>query len=541
MGFFERNRMRQVIRVLTISLGVCLFWFSYLASETSNLSPELQTTVNTYQELIKTHQYAQAVTLIENTLKEAQANSSEESVLTQLKVLLDDAQRQSKSFSNLIKSLSSPKKPELYLDAQTIIIIDKANESGVEGRIKGNLKDTRKVSWADIPMLNIYGLFDISKLKGEDKFNLAIWCFNHGFFAQAETVLAAFYKEQSSKIALINPLLARIRNIPLPQGGFTLYNETTWITAETTQQRDEILKKLGTYKEVLDKSGADKERLPWDKAREKETEHLIVKANLSVDALNDICLLLESTYFAYQDLFGCEQPQGKKLRVMIFKNKEEYQRIYYDLMSSNPPEGSCGMFIPASDTRNKSKQDHLLSFYAPSRCPPMTSTLPHECTHYAMGLLQNKCNCFASPAWLDERWATYNETSKLEGKRLVINVINQVLLPDIKDPIKSKTYIKLKDFINISQQEYLVNEKITYPESWGLIYFLINGQGGKYKLGLQAYMEAWKKGKIATGLDNSGNRELKDKSAHLKLFEECMGVPIDQLEQEWKEYILQLK
>jgi hypothetical protein len=201
---------------------MCLSWLSGTSIE--ELKPQ-------YKELIKTHQYNQVITLMENTLKEANASSVEEPVLTQLKTLLDDAQRQNKVFGIMIKSLTGTKKQEICLDTQTIII-DKANESELEGRVKSDLKDKRKVSWIDIPVPNIYGLFDITKLKGEDKFNLAVWCFNHGLPMQAETVLTAFYKEQSSKIEMINKLLTRIRNIPLPQGGFVLYNEN-WITAET--------------------------------------------------------------------------------------------------------------------------------------------------------------------------------------------------------------------------------------------------------------------------------------------------------------------
>ena len=98
-------------------------------------------------------------------------------------------------------------------------------------------------------------------------------------------------------------------------------------------------------------------------------------------------------------------------------------------------------------------------------------------------------------------------------------------------------HIRLKDLINLSKAEHFESGDVSYDQDWSLMYFLLNGQDGKYKTGLQAYMEAWKKGKIVT--DN--NYTPQDKPGHLKLFEKCMGVPIDQLENEWKEYILSLK
>lgn len=324
--------------------------------------------------------------------------------------------------------------------------------------------------------------------------------------------------------------------------------EGQWVTPKEREDRflKELIKKLGPPKGVLDKPGADAETLPWDKAREKETDHFIVKTNLSIDALNDICFLLEYAYFNYQDLFGCEQTKDQKLRVMVGKNSEEYKRIYYDLTGAKPPSyvaGALGYFMPAA--QSKSKQDHLLIFYQLSNFPPLTGVLQHECTHYAIRLMAKKYGRSHPLVWFDEGWATYCEANRLEGEKLVTNVINQ-RLARIKTALAKQThstdpveqaYIKLNVFINMSLAEHSANSVICYPEGWSLVYFLLNGQNGKYKPGLQAYMESWVKGKIIIGKDYAP----QDKIGHLKLFEKCMGVPIDQLEEEWKEYISQLK
>lgn len=320
--------------------------------------------------------------------------------------------------------------------------------------------------------------------------------------------------------------------------------EDQWITSKEDKFIKELIKKLVPPKGVLDKPGADDENLPWEKARKKETDHFIIKTNLSVDSLNDICYLLEYAYLNYQDLFGCEQLKGLKLLVMVSKNKDEFKKIYYNLVGANPPPGYGAVYIPASNPDNKSKQNYLLCFYDLAKGHELSRSLLHECTHYAMDLVEEKNYCTLGPIWFLEGWTTYYEASKLEGKRFVTNIINQAWLPLIKDAFNKQTYIKLKDFINLSLKEYVCGGsqlgKQNYAQGWSLIYFLLNGQSGKYKSGLQEYIEAWKKGKLVT-VSNSDNSELKDKEAHLKLFEECMGVPIDQLEEEWKEYILELK
>jgi len=517
------------MRRILIGLLICLFWFGHLAGETSNLPTELQAKVNNYQEFIQTHQYAQAINLCKEALKEADDQAKPE-----LELRLDEAMRQKKIFDKLIKGLKyGSKKKEIRLNQGTIVI-RKANEEGIEGYLRDNKKERYKGKWADIPAQKIYGLFDIHKLKGEDKFNLAVWCFSHGLPVQAETVLAIFYKKQPREIALINPLLARIRDIPLPQGGFKLYNETTWITAEIAKQRAEILKKLGVYKGALDKPGADKERLSWAKAREKETEHLIVKTNLSADALNDICFILECAYFTWQDFFGFPEPK-EKLKVSVTKNRVEFEKIYSDLVA-NPDLHRVGVFIPKAESTNK---DYLLTYYYQKDKNSTWSTsvaLFHEGTHYAIDLVRPPKH--SAPVWLNEGLATYFESGKVDGKRLVTNLINQNRLLWTKDFINKNTYIKLKDFINLPNSKY--QEDICYSAGWSLVYFLVNGKEGKYRQRFQGYIEAWKDKKIDVK-DDGNDVWVQDKDRHIKVFEECMGVPIDQLEEEWKEYILQLK
>jgi len=317
--------------------------------------------------------------------------------------------------------------------------------------------------------------------------------------------------------------------------------EGQWVTPsekkklEARARKMEALAKQFPFKGVLDKPGADHENLPWEKARVKETEHFIITTNLSMDALNDICFILECAYLNYQNLFGhYEQPKEKKLLVSVLKNREEYEKIYSDLLGTNPLPSSHGSYIPTSDRRNKSGQNHLLSYYRKK----LTSMLLHECTHYALSLVMEAHNILTMPKWLSEGWTTYCEASRLEGKRLVTNVVHKAWLRRIKKIIEQQAYIKLKDFVNRAWAEYGFD--ICYPEGWSLVYFLLNGQEGKYKTGFQAYMEAWKKQKIVIS-SNGKNWWVQDKAAHLKLFEECMGVPIDQLEKEWKEYILSLK
>jgi hypothetical protein len=91
--------------------------------------------------------------------------------------------------------------------------------------------------------------------------------------------------------------------------------------------------------------------------------------------------------------------------------------------------------------------------------------------------------------------------------------------------------------INLSSEDDYKDD-LCFVESWELVYLLINGQNGKYKQKFRSYIDTWEKRyKFMRIMDETGI-EVKDKTAHLKLFEQIMGITIDELEKEWKEYVL---
>jgi len=315
------------------------------------------------------------------------------------------------------------------------------------------------------------------------------------------------------------------------------------IQSEKDAKIAEIIKKYGPYKGVLDKPGADSEKLPWEKAREKETEHFIVKTNLSLDALNDICFLLECAYFSRQEFFEFIEPD-KKTNFYVTKNKTEFDKVYKDLTGKNSNALDKGTTIAKENIINGLPEDSLLTYYYQENKKTTVNTLLHEGTHQIIDDITRTCNLSKNPpAWFNEGMATYFESSRVEGKKLVTG-INQYRLPSIMQVIRMGSYVKIKDFINLSLSEYMgytySGKFDIYSESWGLVYFLVNGKKGKYKDGFMAYIKAWKENKIVTQSNNT-DFWITNKDAHLKLFEECIGVSMDQLETDWKEYILQLK
>ncbi len=299
----------------------------------------------------------------------------------------------------------------------------------------------------------------------------------------------------------------------------------------------ELVKKYGVYKGVLNKPGAERENLPWEKARKMETEHFIVKTNLSNDALNDICFLLEVAYLKWHDFFGFPDPK-QKLRVALCKNKAEFGEIHRKLIGINSPLTSSGVFIPRRDPANKSRKDWLVAYYNPRGG---VRIVMHEGTHYAVALVGRAARLTFEnpPKWLDEGLATYFESSWVDDSKLVTNVVNHARLSVVKRSLDQGNYIKLKRFINLAYIEY--SSYSYYAQGWSLVYFLINGQEGKYKPGFKKYIDAWKKKKIIVKAHRTKGSWVPNPNNHVKVFEKCMGVPIDQLEEEWQTAIKNLE
>jgi hypothetical protein len=305
--------------------------------------------------------------------------------------------------------------------------------------------------------------------------------------------------------------------------------EEQWITPK---ERDIILKlnKLYPWKGVIDTPSADSENLPWEKARDKETQHFIVSTNLSADTLNDICFILEYSLLKLEDFLDFSLP-NEKLKVLVSRDKTDLQKTWEDITDTKAPAEITGTFIIKNYPANKKPRKHHLLLACPTTKTPLTKTLTHEITHYAIRLaIQTYKILYETPSWFNEGLATYFGTSIFKDKKMVTGLIDEAKLANAKILISNNSYIKLKDFINYQKAEFDKNYAPCYPESWSVVYFLMHGNDGKYNQGFKDYLGAWKKNKI----------NIQNKDAHIKLFEQCIGVTIDELEKEWKEYIMSL-
>ena len=379
----------------------------------------------------------------------------------------------------------------------------------------------------------------LDQLKPDDVngyYQLGLWCKQNKLLEQAKT--------QFNRVLELDPKHKKARQ-----------DMDNIIQSEKDVKIAEIIKKYGPYKGVLDKAGADKENLLWEKAREKETEHFIVKTNLSNDALQDTCFLLERAYFAVQDFLDFPEPNEKNI-VYVSKSRTELEKIHQELLGRAFPPNQGGLSIYKEVSAPVAlKNDYLLIQYLPPTKltdphiqkviqSKTTEVLIHEMTHYCCMLLGRQYrksipNITSMPIWLSEGLAEYFAPVNVDGNKLV-TTLHELRVHELKLIIQNGSYIRLDDFIHLSEKE--LNSNDHYAIAWGLVHFLMNSNGQKYKNGLKTYINRWGQGRLRIyDSKSNGLVWVVNQEEHVKLFEECIGVPIDQLEKEWKKYILQLK
>ncbi|MFH1230223.1 MAG: DUF1570 domain-containing protein [Planctomycetota bacterium] len=489
---------------------------------------------------ISEYQYADAIASLTTFLKFI----TNENLKQDINYWLADLKDEMTLFNNMAKGLSTQGKRQKIVLSNKDIWIIKADENGFEGSFAGLSGSVYKRQWKDIPSKTIYDLFP-NNLSKWDYFYLALFCYSHNLIRESERILIICLKQYPEQQERISRSIARYRNVPLPPGGFCEYEkkiitveeksylekgyvkyegewmpyedmmtakgfvnyQDKWITVDEKAKQEfnesnlEALKKLLAPKGVIDQPGADKENLPWDKARTKETDHYVITANLTQEALDDLCFLMECFFFEASRIFKFYNAPDYKLKVYVFKNNDEYDK-------NGGIFGSGGVFMG----------DRIMTFYQPSHT---TSVLLHEGTHQFVHMV---CSSKV-PLWIHEGLASYYESSKFEGTSLKTNIVNRERLKKMQERISQKTASTFDDIINLD----VGFSGYEYAHSWSLIYFFMNYKNGHYANSFDKYFQ---------GIKKEGIHSI---AQHNELFEKTFNEKIDVIERQWEDYILNLK
>jgi hypothetical protein len=204
----------------------------------------------------------------------------------------------------------------------------------------------------------------------------------------------------------------------------------------------------------------------------------------------------------YRRIFGHKQPIARPFPVWLYANQSEF------MAQTRKPNGVGGFY----------DGEKIVAFHGRLRELTTEVVLFHEGTHQFQGLVLGD-NMWKAKLWFIEGLAVYFESSEVNGRHLVTDVIPQARLAQVKRDLHSGNYVRLRDLIRMDRRQFSARE---YAYSWSLIYFLCHGTKGGLER-FKKYFEGVKEGKDG-----------------VRLFEELFDKPIDRIEDAWREWVLNL-
>ena len=131
------------------------------------------------------------------------------------------------------------------------------------------------------------------------------------------------------------------------------------------------------------------------------------------------------------------------------------------------------------------------------------------------------------PSWINEGMGDYFYTARpkdVKGRKLpaTLGQLNTMRLPVIQWAIKNDRHVPLKELLHYSKAQYYSNSSICYAEGWALCQFLLHSGNKKYERVVKKFIRLVK--------DDTNMPAVTKKAFR--------GIDLDQLEDEWKAFIL---
>ncbi|MBI5366866.1 MAG: hypothetical protein HZA54_07500, partial [Planctomycetes bacterium] len=365
-------------------------------------------------------------------------------------------------------------------------------------------------------------------------------------------LLIDYVRRDPTKRSARDDYLAARLGVPVPPGGFVVWQNRLVSTEEKTQReaghvrwaglwitKDELVNfaQKGFVKQDgrwLPKAEADllaqgyrkykdkwytREELAalhadWENAWELETAHFAIRTNNPEEFLAELAAILEEDYRNCKEVFG-KEPSGKKMNVYAFRTFEDYR----NWCIKEKAEAQLRAHGYAIGARN-----YCCGYDALKSKDSFLSTMVHEGCHlfYARAYPGSD-----APSWYHEGMATNFEGYTWDGKKLALNFVSKWRLPWIKQALKTGNYMPLAQFLDgdagAAINKGVADSTLFYSTAWSLFYFLNHTDSPDLKVKWQKLRDLYDSGAgRAQKLSPSG------------LFKSVFGDDLGALEAAWK-------
>src|SRR5437773_8835199 len=233
--------------------------------------------------------------------------------------------------------------------------------------------------------------------------------------------------------------------------------------------------------------------------------------------LLDFMELVHQTYMALLKPENAAEVEKRKFTIVLYRDAEEY-------VKAGAPPGS-GAFYNGKE---------LVGWYDPTFMRPFYA---HEGMHQFTDATSKNFKDFHM--WFTEGIADCIGNCEVRNNKLYMCVksgmIARMRLQLIQAAVKAGATYPLRELLLLPRNEFMRNADLCYAQSWSFCHFLITFPkeedrsvqipNGKFRKNLALYYEAVRLGG----------------TTHSKAWEEAfVGIPLRELEEAWKKYVLEL-
>lgn len=252
------------------------------------------------------------------------------------------------------------------------------------------------------------------------------------------------------------------------------------------------------------------------------SKHYDLKTSASKEEGQELLDFMELVHQTYTALLKPDNPQDldkKRFTIHLYKDMEEY-------VKAGAPPGSGAYYDPSTKL--------LVGWYDLTFMKPFFA---HEGMHQFTDATSK--NFFNFNMWFTEGIADCIGNCEVRGKKLYMCVksgmIARMRLQTIQAAIRGGGIPRLERLMTLNKQVFMANAEICYAMSWSFCHFLITFPkdedrtsqipDGKYRKNLAGYYELMRLGG----------------TPHERAWAEAFkGIPLEDLEEQWKKYVLGL-
>jgi hypothetical protein len=237
--------------------------------------------------------------------------------------------------------------------------------------------------------------------------------------------------------------------------------------------------------------------VPWANRHRYESNHYAIESNCSMKHIKRYAKMLDLVYQKYCKTFG-KPSSPRKCQVRIYARQQQ--------MGRGPGVG--GFYGGGRVTCYHGKF---------GRTGSTQTVLFHECTHQFHDMV---AGIRRAQIWFTEGLASFFECSEVDEKgKIHVGVVNKDRLGTVQVGVKKGNYIKLETLLSTPQSGFSGRH---YAYAWTVIYFLVYTNTNNRKL----FNRYWTQVCCGSG-ESRGSPK----------FKKMIGVPLQDLEECWKEWV----